>query len=169
VRKAIYAGSFDPITNGHVDVINRALLLFDQIVIAIGVNVDKSGLFSVDERMNLIEKTFSKNKNVEVTYFTGLTADFAKKIKCNFLVRGLRDGNDFTFEMRSAFMNKHLRPSLETVFLPTADKFSNVSSSLLKEVASLGGDVSQFLPNHVASALKLKFAEKSGNLKKLIK
>ncbi len=166
MSKAIYAGSFDPMTKGHMDVIERSLLIFDTVIVGIGVNVDKPGLFSIEERINLIKKAFGSKKDIIIESYSGLTADFARKMKCSHLVRGLRDGHDFSFEMRAAMMNKHLEPSLETVFIPTSAEYSNVSSSLIKEVAALGGDVSDFLPGHVAKALKEKLSKNSIKKKK---
>lgn len=156
ITRAMYAGSFDPITNGHVDIIRRAANMFDEVVVAIGVNAKKPGLFSVDERVELISTACSKFKNVKITTFAGLTAEFAKRKKCRVLIRGLRDAQDFGFEMQMAHMNRHLEPTLETVFIPTLQELSEISSSLVKEVASLGGNIEGLVPPAVIKALRLK-------------
>jgi pantetheine-phosphate adenylyltransferase len=142
-------------------VIQRALLVFDVIVVGLGVNGEKPGLFKAEERIQLMKDVLGKIRNVEVLSYEGLTANFAKKVECSHLVRGLRDGFDFSFEMRAAQMNRHLAPSIETVFIPSSPEYSNVSSSLIKEVAMLGGDVSEFLPPIVAKALAKKLKMKS--------
>ena len=154
--RAMYAGSFDPITNGHVDVIRRAAIMFDEVIVAIGVNAKKPGLFSAEERTELISTACSKFKNVKVATFSGLTAEFAKQKKCRILIRGLRDAQDFGFEMQMAHMNRHLEPTLETVFVPTLQELSEISSSLVKEVASLGGNIDGLVPPAVMKALRMK-------------
>lgn len=154
--KAMYAGSFDPITNGHMDVIRRAAKMFDELVVAIGINPKKPGLFSAEERVELVRSCCSKIPNVTVITFSGLTAEFAKQKKCRILVRGLRDALDFGYEMQMAHMNRHLEPSLETVFIPTLQELSEISSSLVKEVASLGGNINGLVPPPVLKALNAK-------------
>lgn len=154
--RAMYAGSFDPITNGHVDVIRRAATMFDEVVVAIGINTKKPGLFSADERVELISSACQKMKNVKVVTFAGLTAEFAKQKKCRVLIRGLRDAQDFGFEMQMAHMNRHLEPTLETIFIPTLQELSEISSSLVKEVASLGGNINGLVPPAVMKALRVK-------------
>lgn len=155
--RAMYAGSFDPITSGHLDVIQRAVSMFDEVIVAIGINPKKPGLFSPQERLDLIQDGCSKWKNVKVVTFSGLTASFAKQQKCRILIRGLRDALDFGFEMQMAHMNRHLEPTLETVFVPTLQELSEISSSLVKEVANLGGNVDGLVPPAVVKALKQKF------------
>ena len=155
--RALYAGSFDPITSGHLDIIARAARMFDHVVIAIGHNPKKPGLFSITERADLIKKACKGIKNVSVTSYTGLTAEFAQKEKCTILVRGLRDANDFGSEMQMAHMNHQLDDSIDTVLIPCLQMYSSVSSSLMKEVASLGGSVKDLVPAIVEKALKKKF------------
>lgn len=162
--RAMYTGSFDPLTSGHVDIIQRASKMFDEVVVAIGINPKKPGLFSSDERLKLVSSCCSKFANVKVASFSGLTAEFARKQKCSVLVRGLRDAQDFGFEMQMAHMNRHLEPSLETIFIPTLQELSEISSSLVKEVASLGGKIDGLVPIPVAKALKSKFPQ--GRVKK---
>lgn len=154
---ALYAGSFDPITLGHVDLIKRSSRLFDHVVVAVGHNPQKPGLFSVDERIRMIKDACKAIKNFSVHTYSGLTADFARQKKCGVLIRGLRDSRDFYSEIQMAHMNRRLDDSVETVFLPGLQQFSNVSSSLIKEVASLGGDINGLVPPVVARALRKKF------------
>lgn len=154
--KALYAGSFDPITLGHVDLIQRSSSIFDHLVVAVGHNPQKPGLFSIDERIKMIKDACKGLKNITVTSFSGLTADFARQQKCKVLVRGLRDSRDFCSEMQMAHMNRRLEETIETVFVPGLQQFSNVSSSLMKEVVSLGGDISGLVPVMVEKALRKK-------------
>jgi pantetheine-phosphate adenylyltransferase len=157
--RALYAGSFDPITFGHVDLIKRSAAIFDHVVVAVGHNPEKPGLFSIDERLKMIRESCKSVKNFSVTSYTGLTADFARRQKCGVLVRGLRDSRDFCSEMQMAHMNHRLQESIETIFLPGLQQFSNVSSSLMKEVVSLGGDISGLVPPIVEKALRKKMRE----------
>lgn len=152
-RKALYAGSFDPFTNGHLDLLKRASRVFDEVHIGIGFNPNKPGMFTVEERVELISRICRSFKNVKVSVFSGLTAVYAKKLGCRVLVRGLRDAQDFGFELQMAHMNRHLDDGLETIFIPTLQQYSEISSSLVKEVATLGGDVGNFLPSIAAKAL----------------
>lgn len=155
-RTAIYAGSFDPVTYGHLDVIRRASKIFDRLVVAIGVNQAKPPLFSIEERIQLIESLTSKWPNVEACSFRGLAVQFAQEQKAVALVRGLRTEMDFVYEMQMALMNRSLSADLETIFIPTAQDFGHISSTLVKEVASYGGDVTTLVPPTVAR----KIAEK---------
>ncbi len=157
VTKALYAGSFDPVTSGHLDIILRASGMFSHLVIGIGHNPKKPGLFTVDERIQLLRAACKGIKNVSFKAYSGLTVDFAHKEKCTVLVRGLRDGQDFAIEMQMAHMNDHLKPEIETIFVPCLQKYSGVSSSLMKEVASLGGSIAGLVPAVVEKALKKKF------------
>jgi pantetheine-phosphate adenylyltransferase len=157
--KALYAGSFDPLTNGHLDVIKRASALFDHVVVGVGVNQKKPGLFTVEERVELLKKSCRSLKNISFSSFNGLTVDFAAQQKCQVLVRGLRDNQDFTIETNMAHMNSHLKPKIDTVFLPCLQNLSDVSSTLIKEVASLGGDVGGLVPQVVEQALRKKFSK----------
>lgn len=156
-RTAVYAGSFDPVTLGHVDVISRAVKLFDRLVIAIGRNQSKPPLFTIDERIKMISDVCKKWPNVEILSFNGLAVDFAKSVNAVALVRGLRTEVDFVYEMQMALMNRHLSAPLETIFIPTAQEYGHVSSSLVREVASLGGDVSSLVPPSVAKKISDKF------------
>ena len=150
---AIYPGTFDPLTNGHVDLIQRASKLFDNVIIAIAENLDKKPLFSLEKRVELAEQTLSKLNNVRVKGFNNLLTDFAKQQQATIIIRGLRAVSDFDFEFQLAGMNRKLAPGIETVFLPTGEAFSSISSSLVKEIAKLKGDVSQFVPPNVLTAL----------------
>ncbi len=156
MRKAIYPGSFDPITNGHVDIIRRALTIFDQLVIGVSVNADKSGIFSLNERRTLVSETFPNDDRIEVVVFEGLLVDFAKEQQTSLIVRGLRAASDFEFEFQLAAMNRSMDKNVETVFLMTGSETYFLSSRLVKEIALLGGDVAKMVPPHVAAALKNK-------------
>lgn len=144
---AIFAGSFDPITKGHENIVRRALPLFDKIIVAVGQNADKKNLFSVEERVDFIKKTFADTPKIAVETYEGLTVDFCKKHNANFLLRGLRNASDFEFERDIASFNKKLSPNLETIFMLTEPEYSHISSSVVREVLRYGGDVSAFLPN----------------------
>ncbi len=158
MKRAIYAGSFDPVTNGHLDVITRAARVFDQVVMAVAVNAEKTGLFTTEERVALMKETVAPLPNVRVTHFNGLLVEFARIEKASAIIRGLRAVSDFEFEFQMALMNRRLEPSLETLFLMPKEEYSYVSSRLVKEVAQLGGDVSAFVPACVQRALRAKFS-----------
>lgn len=151
--KAIYPGTFDPLTNGHLDIVSRAALMFDQVVLAIASSPSKKPLFSLDERVAMAREAVEPLGNVEVLGFSELMADFARAQGANVLVRGLRAVSDFEYEMQLARMNRHLLASLESVFLMPSEKYSFVSSSLVKEVARHHGDVEAFLPPSIHQAL----------------
>ena len=151
--KAIYPGTFDPLTNGHLDIVSRAALMFDQVVLAIAASPSKKPLFSLDERVAMAREAVEPLGNVEVLGFSELMADFARAQGANVLVRGLRAVSDFEYEMQLARMNRHLLASLESVFLMPSEKYSFVSSSLVKEVARHHGDVEAFLPPSINQAL----------------
>lgn len=157
-RIAVYPGSFDPITKGHEDLIHRSLEFVDQLIVAVAVNVAKQPLFSLEERVSLIEATVT-DKRVEVQAFEGLLAEFAKKVGASVIVRGLRAVSDFEYEFQMALMNRNLAPKIETVFLVPAFDLTYLSSSLVREVARFGGDVSSLVHPAVQKALKRKFAE----------
>jgi pantetheine-phosphate adenylyltransferase len=155
-RIAVCPGSFDPVTRGHVDLVARAARLFDRIVVAILVNDDKTPLFSRDERIELARAAFGEFANVEVDLFNGLLVDYVARRQAVAVVRGLRSGSDFEYELPMALMNRRLRPAHETVFLAPAAELSDVSSRLVKEVWRLGGDVSGLVPPAVADRLRLR-------------
>ncbi len=150
---AIYPGSFDPITNGHLDIITRAAKLFQKLVIGVFDRPDKQLLFSTEERAEMVSKTIAPLPNVEVKIFTGLAVDFAKEVKAQAIVRGLRMSGDFENEFDLAMMNKRLAPEIEIVCLMSDMKYQFLSSSLLKEAARLGGAIEDLVPEHVAEAL----------------
>lgn len=156
MTRALYPGSFDPITNGHVDIIKRAQTLFDEVVIGISVNQEKSPLFSFDERKDLILKTFADMPSARVVIFEGLLVEFAKKNSLPVVVRGLRAASDFEYEFQLAAMNRSMARDIETVFLMTGSDTYFLSSRLVKEIALLGGDVNAMVPKHVAQALYKK-------------
>jgi pantetheine-phosphate adenylyltransferase len=148
MKKAIFPGSFDPLTLGHVDIINRAVKLFDEIIIAVGENSSKDYMFSIEQRINFIEIKFKKNSKVRVMNYSGLTIDFCKEIGVDFIVRGLRNPADFEFEKTIAQTNRHLS-KFETVFLLTSSQTSFISSSIVREIIKHGGDFKKLVPNSV--------------------
>lgn len=153
---AIYPGSFDPITNGHSDLVMRASRLFDRVIFAVASGPKKAALFSVDERMELARKVLAPLPNVEVMRFDGLVTDFARKHKAQVILRGLRAVSDFDYEFQMAGMNRQLYGEAETVFLTPAENLWFISSSLVKEIAALGGDVSNFVHPEVLKALRAR-------------
>jgi pantetheine-phosphate adenylyltransferase len=157
-RVAVYPGSFDPITKGHEDLIHRSLEFVDQLIVAVAVNVAKQPLFSLDERVALIKQAVP-DKRLEVQSFEGLLAEFAKKVNASVIIRGLRAVSDFEYEFQMALMNRTLAPKIETVFLVPAFDLTFVSSSLVREVARFGGDVSQLVDPTVQKALQRKFGK----------
>jgi len=155
---AIYPGTFDPITNGHEDLVKRGARIFDQLVVAIADSRRKGPLFTLGERIDMAAEILSPLDNVKVVGFDILLADFATEINANVILRGLRAVSDFEYEFQLASMNRHLIPDIETMFLTPAEQFSFISSSLIKEIAMLNGDVSQFAHPIVQKALKQKFS-----------
>jgi pantetheine-phosphate adenylyltransferase len=153
---AIYPGSFDPLTNGHVDIIQRGSGLFDRIVVAILINVEKAPLFTVDERVEIARDVFGAYPNVEVDTFDGLLVEYARSRDARVIVRGLRAISDFEYEMQMALMNRHLNPAVETVFMMPAEPYTYVSSRLVKEVVALGGSVTSLVPSVVEQRLREK-------------
>ncbi|BCU53491.1 pantetheine-phosphate adenylyltransferase [Enterobacter kobei] len=151
--KAIYPGTFDPVTNGHIDIITRAACMFDKVIMAIAASPGKKPLFSLDERVEMARQATAHLANVEVVGFSDLMANFARDQQANILIRGLRAVADFEYEMQLAHMNRHLMPDLESVFLMPSKEWSFISSSLVKEVARHQGDVTHFLPAQVHQAL----------------
>lgn len=156
--KAIYPGTFDPMTNGHLDIVSRAALMFDHVILAIASSPSKQPMFTLEERVALATQATSHLKNVEVIGFSDLMANFAKAQGANVLVRGLRAVSDFEYEMQLANMNRHLLPTLESVFMMPSKEWSFISSSLVKEVARHGGDITPFLPQIVTQALMEKIS-----------
>jgi pantetheine-phosphate adenylyltransferase len=152
-RVAVYPGSFDPLTNGHVDIILRGARLFDRILVAILVNADKQPLFDTDERVAIVREVFAGQQNVEVDTFEGLLVDYARRRHAHAIVRGLRAVSDFEYELQMALMNRHLEPMVETVFMMPAEQYTYVSSRLVKEVAALGGSVTGLVPPIVEARL----------------
>ena len=159
MTRAIYPGSFDPVTNGHLDIANRAAALFDDLIIGVYDRPSKHLLFSTQERVDLMKKAVAHLPKVRVTSYNGLTVDFARKMDAKVMVRGLRMSSDFEREFEMALMNKKLDHDIELVCLMTSLEFQFLSSSLLKEVFQLGGDISALVPKHVADALKKKIQQ----------
>ena len=156
VRTVIYPGSFDPFTNGHLDVVERAAKLFDRVIVAVAQNTDKQTLFTQAERKRQIATVLADLPNVEVTEFKGLLVEFAKAQKAQAIIRGLRAVSDFEFEFQLALMNRKLEEEIETIFMMPREAYTFLSSKLVKEIAQLGGDVSAFVPANVEQALQGK-------------
>jgi pantetheine-phosphate adenylyltransferase len=156
MKIAIYPGSFDPITNGHIDILERAMKLFDKVIIAIAKNTSKNPLFTEEERLALLRKVTKQYKNVEVDSFNGLLVDYVAARKATAVVRGLRAMTDFEYELQMALMNRKLDEAMETVFLMPNEKYTYLSSNVVREIARLGGDVSKFVPAIVRQALQQK-------------
>jgi pantetheine-phosphate adenylyltransferase len=150
---AIYPGSFDPITNGHVDLIRRACKLFDKVIIAIAQNTNKDSFLSIDQRVKTVETAIEPLTNTRVFSFDSLLVDFAREHNAQIIIRGLRAVSDFDYEFQLSGMNKRLNPAIETLFMTPSEEFANISSSLVKEILSLGGDISQFVPESVETIL----------------
>ena len=162
-RIALYAGSFDPVTNGHLDVVSQAFGLCDRLVVAIGVHPGKTPLFPVDERLAMVREVFepvakSARCELECTTFDDLTVTAAKRANATILIRGLRDGTDLDYEMQIAGMNGAMAPQIRTVFLPAAPAVRPITATLVRQIAGMGGDVSHFVPKSVAKRIKTKFA-----------
>lgn len=157
MRKVVYPGTFDPITNGHIDLVQRACRLFDHVVVAIASSTKKNPLFTLEERVALCTEVLGHLKNVEIVGFDILLANFIEQQQAQGVIRGLRAVSDFEYEMQLANMNRALSPNMESLFLTPAEHLSFISSSLVREIASLGGDVSKFVHPAVVAALKTKF------------
>jgi pantetheine-phosphate adenylyltransferase len=162
-RTALYAGSFDPVTNGHLDVVRHAVRLADKLVLAVGVNPGKAPLFSADERLTMLQEIcgpLAREAKCELTCatFSGLVVEAARKAGATILVRGLRDSTDFNYEMQMAGMNEAMAPSIQSVFLPASPAARPITATLVRQIAGMGGDVSAFVPAGVAARLKQKFA-----------
>lgn len=160
---ALYPGSFDPITYGHLDILKRATFLFDKVFVTVAVNKQKNSVFTGDERVELIKECIKSKdwaENVEINQFTGLLVNHAKKLNANTLIRGVRQISDFEYEFRMALTNKRLQPEVDTIFLMPDEEFTFISASLVKEIAYWDGDLSSFVPTKVENALKEKFSNK---------
>src|SRR5436190_3878999 len=166
-RTALYAGSFDPVTNGHLDVVRQAVRLADRLVLAIGVNPGKAPMFPFEERLAMLTETcgpIAKAAGAELacTAFDGLVVDLAKREGATLLIRGLRDSTDFDYEMQMAGMNSTMAPGIQTVFLPAGPAVRPITATLVRQIARMGGDITAFVPAPIVAKLKSKFAEKSG-------
>jgi pantetheine-phosphate adenylyltransferase len=162
-RIAIYPGSFDPLTSGHVDIIERGAKIFDSIIVAILANVEKTPLFTENERIAIIRSVFKGHDNVQVETFSGLLVDYAQLKNASVLVRGLRAISDFEYEFQMALMNRHLAPGIETVFMMPDEKYTYISSRLIKEVFTLGGEITGLVPPVVEEKLRAKQKAKKGS------
>ena len=158
-RTALFPASFDPVTNGHLDVIRRARNIFDEVVLAVAVNVSKNGAFSTDERVEMLESAITDSHGLRVERFTGLTVDFARDIGACAIIRGVRAMSDFEYEFEMALMNKHLYADVETLFMMPSQEYLYVSSSRLKELARFGRNVDEFVPPMVSKALRERFGD----------
>ena len=158
--KAVYPGSFDPITNGHVDIIERGLAIFDEVIVAIARNSGKKPLFSIKERVKILNEITSGYKRIKIDIFDGLLVDYVKKVGAKAVIRGLRAVSDFEYEFQMAITNRKLGKDVETIFLMSSEKYSYLSSSIVKEVASYGGNVSGMVPEQIVKALDKKFIKK---------
>ncbi|HLO90933.1 MAG: pantetheine-phosphate adenylyltransferase [Chloroflexota bacterium] len=148
-KRAVFPGSFDPITLGHEDIIRRAIPLFDEIIIAVGQNIEKKNQFTIEDRVRWVKETFADCPTVKVDFYSGLTVDFCKKVKANFILRGLRTSADFEFERTVGQVNKRLYPVIDTVFLLSNPEYTSINSSIVKDVYKNGGDASIFVPKAI--------------------
>jgi len=160
MRLCIYPGTFDPITNGHLDVLQRAANLFDRVTVAVAISSTKNALFSTEQRVELIRANLGSMTNVDVVQFDGLLVEFARQKNAQAIIRGLRALSDFEFEFNMALMNRHLEPQVETIFVMPKEAYSYTSSTLVKQIAKLGGDIAHFVPPNVAAALKQALAKR---------
>ena len=166
MRRAVYPGMFDPVTNGHIDVIKRGSILFDKLIVSVGCNPSKASLFSVEERMEMIRENTKDLKNVKVDCFSGMLVDYLKEQKTNIILRGIRTISDYESEYQRALTNRALNKEVETVFVTASEQYAFLNSTLIKEVVSLGGQVSQFVPSNVERQLIKKckhIYEKNGS------
>ncbi|HTS15990.1 MAG TPA: pantetheine-phosphate adenylyltransferase [Verrucomicrobiae bacterium] len=157
MKIAVYPGSFDPITNGHLDIVRRAAQVFDRVIVAVAIDSEKKPLFSVQERRQMASEAVKGLRNVSVDEFKGLLINYARRKRATAIVRGLRAVSDFEFEFQLALMNRKLDPSIETIFLMTKDEYTFISSRLVKEIGELGGKVSNFVPRGVERAMRHRF------------
>lgn len=156
---ALYPGSFDPVTHGHLNIVERGLAAFDKVIVGVALNVRKQPLFTSEERVEMLRKALGDEERVEVVAFSGLLIDYAKQCGAEVILRGLRAVSDFEYEFQMAHMNRRLQPAVDTVFMMTGEEHFYVSSNLVREVARFGGDVSAFVPTHVVDNLKGKFSK----------
>lgn len=157
MKIAVYPGTFDPITNGHVDIIKRSAKLFDKIIVTVAVNTQKIPLFNLTERAEMIHQVLKNEERIEVDQFDGLIAEYLKRVNASAMIRGLRAVSDFEYEFQMSLMNRKLNPDVETVFLTPAQEYIHLNSTIVKEVASFGGDVSEYVPDYVKTKLQEKF------------
>jgi pantetheine-phosphate adenylyltransferase len=160
MRKVIYPGTFDPVTNGHIDIIKRAIDLFDAVAVTVAINPSKGSLFSLEERVKMLKESLSDYKNVTVESFDGLVVDYAKKVGAIGIIRGLRAISDFEYEFQMALMNRKLANNVATIFLMPHEKYTYLNSSIIRNLASLNSDVGDFVPQAVKKALEKKFSGK---------
>ncbi len=156
MRIGVYPGSFDPVTKGHLDIIERASKIFEEVIVVVSINTSKSPLFTLEERMDLLKESCKHIKNIQVDSFNGLLINYMKKINSNVIIKGLRAVSDFEYEFQMALMNRTLEPDIETLFMMTTDKYSYLSSSLVKEVVRFGGKVTGLVPEIVENQLYKK-------------
>jgi pantetheine-phosphate adenylyltransferase len=156
---AIYPGTFDPFTNGHLDLVRRGLRMFDNIIVAIAPSIKKNPLFSTEERLSIARETLKEYRNVSIEIFEGLLVDYVAKRKGAAIIRGLRAVSDFEYELQMALMNRRLSSEIETVFMMPSEEYSFLTATIVKEIASLGGDVSSLVPPNVEKALKSRFGK----------
>ncbi len=161
MKIAVYPGTFDPVTNGHIDIILRASKIFDKILVLVAIHPDKKTLFSVEERVKMLKESLKKFKNIEIDYWDGILVDYIKKTNATAIVRGMRAISDFEYEFQMALMNRNLFPEIEIIFLFPDEKYTYLSSSIVKELAMFGKDVSNFVPDIVNKKLKEKFRRKN--------
>ena len=157
---AIYPGSFDPFTNGHINIIERGVRVFDKVIVAVAHNVSKKTTFTIEERVEVIREIFHNRPEVKVDYFQGLLVEYARKMGTNILLRGMRTVSDFEYELQMALSNKTLNPEIETIFMVTEGAYSHISSSLIKEIIALGGSAKEMVPEIVEKKLKEKLLRK---------
>jgi pantetheine-phosphate adenylyltransferase len=160
MRKAIYPGTFDPVTYGHLDLIKRGSKIFDELIVAVSHNPLKKPLFTIKERTNMVSKYVKEIPNVKVDCFEGMLVDYVREMQINVILRGIRTVSDFEYEFQMALTNRVLKSDIETVFVMTSQEYSFLNSSLIKEAASLGGDISMFVPSEVGKLLQQKFTHK---------
>ena len=156
MKRAVYPGTFDPVTYGHLDVIKRGSKIFDELIVAVGHNPFKKPIFTVEERMDMLSKNTREIQNIRVDYFEGMLTDYMEKMQTNLILRGIRTVSDFEYEFQRALTNRVLKTDIETVFIMTSQEYSFLNSSLIKEAVNLGGDISKFVPSDVEKLLRQK-------------